>query len=545
MYAVTLITTSQSGCNDTLQKVVDVYCIPTADFVTLPACREDSSRFLDQSKITSGTVSSYVWDFGDPASGTGNSSAVKNAKHVFSDCGTFDVTLMAVSNKGCTDTKTKPATVYCLPQPDFIHTDVCLKDSTSFKNLSTISNDTLAGYVWDLGDGSPNVIFAEPKHLYASSGTYVVKLIATSVKGCRDTSEKSVRVFDLPIGGILADTVCFGTETQFRDITQTVPGDFLVSWNWDFGDAFNSTEQNPKHTYAGEGVYPLQLIVKTNHGCLDTVTSLADVSPIPVVGFTDSIKGCSPVPAFFSDTSSISRGSIINQFWNFGNGSYAYGKDVGYLYQTSLTFPISYNVGLTVTSDRGCKASLSKPGFVTLYPLPLSDFLATPKSVSIFTPKISFNDRSQGNSRIVSWDWQFGDGSISNVTNPVHVYKDPGTYNVRLIIENNYGCLDTVYRSVDIKPEFTFYVPNSFTPNEDGANETFYGSGIGIADYRMDIFDRWGNFIFSTVELKTGWDGRANGGKDIAQQDVYVYVVNLTDVFGEKHKYIGHFSLIR
>jgi gliding motility-associated-like protein len=88
-------------------------------------------------------------------------------------------------------------------------------------------------------------------------------------------------------------------------------------------------------------------------------------------------------------------------------------------------------------------------------------------------------------------------------------------------------------------------VPNAFSPNDDDLNDTFCGVGVGIDKYKMEIFDRWGNLIFITNDLKDSWDGRANNGNDIALQDVYVWKAYITDVYGMRHQYKGIVSLVR
>jgi gliding motility-associated-like protein len=133
------------------------------------------------------------------------------------------------------------------------------------------------------------------------------------------------------------------------------------------------------------------------------------------------------------------------------------------------------------------------------------------------------------------------------VQNPVHLYKDTGCYNVYLLIVDTNGCRDSITQPVCIQPYFTFYAPNTFTPNGDGKNDIWmpYGIGIDPKNYDLIMFDRWGNLMFETHVWGEGWDGRANHGTDIAQIDTYVWKVNLKDVFGIKHSYIGHCNIIR
>ena len=133
---------------------------------------------------------------------------------------------------------------------------------------------------------------------------------------------------------------------------------------------------------------------------------------------------------------------------------------------------------------------------------------------------------------------------------PTHTYNNElaYTYTVTLNVTNQYGCTDDTSLTVIVEPEFTFYIPNAFTPNGDGKNDMFFGTGIGIDKYDIWIFDRWGNMIFHGDDLYDFWDGkvqRTGSSLEICQEDVYVWKVALTDVFGKKHKYIGHVTLIK
>ena len=121
-----------------------------------------------------------------------------------------------------------------------------------------------------------------------------------------------------------------------------------------------------------------------------------------------------------------------------------------------------------------------------------------------------------------------------------------GSYNVQLAVQNAFGCVDTVIHIIQIDPIFTFYIPNAFSPNDDGDNDYFNGKGVGIVKYKLMIFDRWGDLIFVTEKLDDkGWDGIVSGGDAIAQQDTYVWKVLLTDEFKAKHAYKGVVNLVR
>ena len=135
----------------------------------------------------------------------------------------------------------------------------------------------------------------------------------------------------------------------------------------------------------------------------------------------------------------------------------------------------------------------------------------------------------------------------STLLNPHHVYDLAGTYTITLIARNNNGCVDTIKKPLVVNDIFTFYAPNAFTPNSDNLNELFLplGTGWDKKTFKMHIYDRWGNMIFTTDDPDKGWDGKANNGNDIAQIDTYIWKVNLSDIFGQKHSYHGRISIIK
>lgn len=199
--------------------------------------------------------------------------------------------------------------------------------------------------------------------------------------------------------------------------------------------------------------------------------------------------------------------------------------------------------------------------------LPVASFFTNEDTFFLPDPVVSFTDSSQGET---SWLWNFGDGTSSTEENPFHSYEDTGWYCITLIVSNNTGqCKDTTVKCIHVLGEFTFYIPNTFTPNGELFNELFFGKGRGIKKYYISIFDRWGNLIYDCfregydpaqdkspaegLSAACTWDGTVtNRGMDmngksgqLAQEDVYVWKVELTDIFDKKHSYIGHVNIVR
>ncbi|HEY4797936.1 MAG TPA: PKD domain-containing protein, partial [Bacteroidia bacterium] len=181
---------------------------------------------------------------------------------------------------------------------------------------------------------------------------------------------------------------------------------------------------------------------------------------------------------------------------------------------------------------------------------PFANFITDPATISIFDPLVNFINTSTGNP--VSWSWNFGDttsgtNNISSNQNPSHVYSDTGLYCVTLIITDSTGvCKDTSTQCIRVDAPFTFYVPNAFTPNQDGRNEEFKAYGTYIREYHMAIFDRWGNLIFESNDINTGWNGKVkNRSVSPEEEDVYIWKAEITDIHYVVHKFIGHVSMLK
>ncbi len=177
----------------------------------------------------------------------------------------------------------------------------------------------------------------------------------------------------------------------------------------------------------------------------------------------------------------------------------------------------------------------------------MAEFTPSPQPTTILSPSITFTDYSALGDLI---RWYYGDGdSIVKLynDNQVHTYKDTGLYEVSQIVTTDYGCKDEITHTVYIGPDFVFYIPNAFTPDGDGLNDLFMGHGIGIKEFELSIFDRWGKQVKLINSLDMGWDGKFGGV--FVPEDVYVYTVKITDIMGGYHcckaPFTGHVTLIR
>ena len=545
-YNVKLVATSNNACSDSVTTPVNAYDAPVTAFTFSNTCLADSAKLINTSvDPVMGSIANWEWNFGD---GSPLNTTVWSPSHLYAAPGKYQVILITYSsNLGCADTLKDSITVFHTPVGNFGFINVCLNQANDLYDSSSVVNGTVTAWSWNFGDSSPLNTVQNTNHIYSNPGTYIVSLVVTTSDGCEDDISKNIVVHPLPDAQYSATNVCVGTPVQFTDLSTILPTDTIQSWTWDFDDSSPfSNGQAATHLYTAIGSYDIQLLVVSNFGCIDSINKTTVVNPNPVVNFSaiDTV-GCSPLCVSFQNTSSIGTGNNIQYLWNFGDSSApGNSQNVEHCYtNNSVSSLVSFTPTVTVTSDSGCVTSGSKTNYITVYPNPNASFTVSPQTSTIIDPVISITDLSTGTD---FWTWNFGDLQTSVVQNPPsHTYASVGTYIITLIASTQYNCIDTTYQTIIIEPDFIFYIPNAFTPDGDGINDFFTGKGIYIEEFEMSIFDRWGNLIYRSDDISIPWDGKANKGTEIAQSDVYVYSIKVTDFKMVKHNYSGIVTLVR
>ena len=455
---------------------------------------------------------------------------------------------------GCTDIA--PVTVAFNPPPISNAGPDIIICTGGIGNLGTVATagDT---YSWSPATGLSNAAIADPTVTLINAGgpaiisSYTVTT-TNATTGCTSTDVVVVTVDAVATANAGSpQSVCEGNGITLAGAI----GGSATGGTWSGGAGSfspNNTTLNAVYTPTAaefaSGTVTLTLTTNDPTGPCTFASSNVTFTffPNPVVSFTvNDPDGCPTHCVQFNDLSTVAGGTVVSWSWNFGEGG---APDL--TQNPSNCYEIGegwYDVSLTATSNNGCSSTLTMPSYIHVFPKPIAEFSPTPNPASILDPIVTLVNGSS--SDVNSWLYYFGDGdSIGYSTpSPVHSYPDvaSSSYLATLYVSNVYGCLDTVQHVIEIGPEFTFFIPNAFTPNGDGTNDYFFGQGIGIIDYDIFIFDRWGNEIFHGKHLNDMWDGRANGGADVAQQDVYVWKVRLTDVFNKKHNYIGTVTLVK
>jgi len=526
-----LTVTDANGCSNSDVVIVTVNAMPIVAFTAPNVCFNTTpTMFANQST----GATQWLWNFGEPSSAPNDTSTVQNPGHTYSSAGIFTVTLVASNQFGCVDSVQQVVFVNPMPLASFTSTTVCIGNTTSFFDQSSVSPGNLVGWNWnfaDPGSGSNNISnLQNPSHTYTASGTFNVLLTVTSDSGCQSNTIIPVTVLSPPVAAFSFLNICENSPAQFNN--NSTGGQ---QWYWTFGDGNSSTQMSPSHTYVGYGIYTVTLIATNSGGCADTISDTVSIYPLPIPDFiSDSV--CVGFTNSFTDLSMIPQGSIVSLVWNFGDGNTSSLQNPTHNYSASGT----YTATLTVTSNNGCTSTSSHN--VLVFAQPDAEFSTLPGSTVEFGDVIAFTDLSQ--SGITQWFWTFGDGDSSALQNPSHMYSDTGSFNVMLIVISQYGCVDTVVHPVALR-DFAFYVPSAFSPNGDELNDLFGGVGIGIVEYEMQIFDRWGNLIFITVDYYERWDGTIHGGIAIVQEDMYVWKINIVDIFNKEHDYIGTVTVLK
>lgn len=542
-YTAQLTVTSAQGCSSAISSAVTVLANPTAAFTFTNSCQNTAVAFTNTSSVPSpASITTYQWSFGN-----GGGSAVQHPSYSYSSAGTFNVSLTATSNQGCTGSSTSPIVIYPSPVANFSSTAVCFNQPTTLTNQSSVSSGSIVSWDWDLdNNGSVDATTANPNYVYPASGNFNCNLKVTTNNGCSASTTLPVVVYANPVAAFHSQSVCLNKAMNFSDHSTSSMGN-IIAWNWDFDSdgTIDNISQNPSHTYTSTGTYLVTLEVQTSNGCVTTIQKAVRVNPNPIVNFSAPVQsGCPDLCISFVNNSSISSGTITGWNWNFGDNTAASTlQSPQHCFGTGNYLPT-----LTAVSDSGCTAVYTATTAVNVFPEPTADFTITSdngETPDIIDPAVNIIDQSNGAS---SFQYLISDGSFNDNPTFSHTFSSEteGTYTITQIVSNTFGCKDTISKPVEIKPAYTFYIPNAFSPNEDGKNDLFKGEGIGIQEFNMWIFDRWGNMIFYTNDLDNGWDGKFQGRSDkTVMQDVFVWKVQLKDVFNKKHDLKGTVAVVR
>ena len=452
-YNVKLIITSNQGCVDSLSKNVLVNPLPTPAYSVTNKCVNDSSAFTNTSTYPlAGSSLTYNWSFGD---GIGSSSLV-NPKYAYSSDGTFRANLVVTeTNTSCKDSISRSVIAHPRSNTSFNAVNVCLGEAMTFQNTSIIKLGNLTSN-WNFGDLSTSSI-PNPTHAYVNSGTFIVKLITTTINNCTDTATKDVWINPQPATNFSLSNVCFKDSAFLFDNSQYSNGanipDTVVTFAWDLGDGNVSTLKNPRHFYSGPGNFKITLTQKTDSGCTDQQTKNITIYANPVADFIFTNVCFNDTTPFINRSFGVQ--GVLSYKWDFGSGNTDTLENVDYL------FPIEgeNEVALITTSEFGCTDTTIKK--VLSYVIPTIDFVYSPICDGF---KMPFTDSSKiARGSINSYTWDFGDGTGASIASPSHLYLNHGLYSVSLKAVSDKGCLSSGTKNIEVfeVPVANFSIENA------------------------------------------------------------------------------------
>jgi gliding motility-associated-like protein len=446
--------------------------------------------------------------------------------------GTYTVSVTDAN--GCSSSATTNLVVNPLPTVTANNNGpVCAGTTLSLSATGGVSYSWSGPNSFSSPSATPNI----PGVTLAAAGTYTV--VATDANGCTNANLTAVTINPTPTP--VANTngpVCVNAALNLST-TQV-----FAAYSWTGPNGFASPAANPvisPVTTAAAGTY--SVTVTDVNGCTGSATVSTTIHPLPTATLGAITPGCAPSCRDFHLSSSS---TLVAWGWNLGNGVFN-GNDT--VLQHCYDDPGVYNVAVYITDNNNCSDSVRFNNWVTVYAIPDAEFTYGPSDLSVLEPEVHFSDLSVG-SNITGYTWNFGDplNSSSILENPNFTYPDVGYYNVMLTIINDVGCIDSVIHTVYIPEDWAIYVPTAFSPNEDGVNDYFFAKGVGIDEknYKMWIFDRWGNQIYYTEDWNgAGWDGTVQGHPTMVQEDVYIWKIQARSFRGDKYSEVGHVTVVR
>jgi len=437
-------------------------------------------------------------------------------------------------------TDTVVVNVIPIPSADFVtESPVCVNQPSTIDLAGTA--DPNVTYTYNFNGGT--VVSGSGAGPYEISwptpGTYNITL--TSSQGnCTDAETRTVVVNSDITVNISPSSASVCPDSS---VTLTASGGDTYAWSADP----TLVSDNTGIAIATPTAQTTYSVTASNAmGCTGTSTVVVNLYPTPNISVSPvPSAGCIPVVVDFN--SDISP-AAISYSWNFGDptsGAANLSTQDSPIHVFSN--PGEYDVTLAVVSIHGCPASAVYPSMVKAYDVPIAAFAADSNIINLDNATIGFTDMSVG---ALSWFWDFGDfGSPTNYsfeTSPSHTYTSTGDYIVWMVVDNGF-CSDSAYTYISVIQDIAFYIPNAFSPyNEDGINDVFMpagiGAGMGDNTYRMLIFDRWGQLVFESEDVATGWDGKING--EFANQNVYTYFIEVRYADNLWRKFWGKITLV-
>lgn len=421
-----------------------------------------------------------------------------------------------------------------------------LRSFNSFCDGLTVifENNSYGGstYQWDFGvpgDANATSSDREPWYTFPGEGEYTVSMILNPGWACADTSVEVFKVYEgLDIYFDKPDPQCI-TNNSFNF---SGFGDYKTGadFKWDFGDYATpnsaTTENVNGIVFDSSGVFPVTYTVNWNQ-CESKFTDSIQIHRAPTISFgVETELYCAPQNVQFMDSSSAD--SPISYFWDFGDGKTSNQQNPSTIYEDAGI----YDVTLKISTLIGCvdTLSLSKNDLIHVNSSPVAAFSVFPDHLTIFDSEVTITDESIDSDRHY---YQLTPELDTTERNLSFHFTEGGHHKPYQVVTNEFGCVDTAFRTVYLEPYTTFYIPNAFTPDGSRLNTIFKPVIYDVSEYEFVIYNRWGELFFKTTNTKEGWDGRLRG--QASPDGVYIWQINYMNHLQIREVHHGSFTLIR
>ncbi len=421
--------------------------------------------------------------------------------------------------------------------------NLCSGGKIRFQNKSQFAKT----YLWDFGDPTTNADTSQlpnPTYFYRDTGTYKVRLIADPNTSCSDTAYALFKVYD----STTVEFTYHGDQCFTKNhLDFTAFGNFTpnATFSWDFGGntslGTSSTLQSPQNvTWTKPGTYYVTVTV-SEFSCDHSYGDSIDIFTRPEIGeIVPSETGCLPHTAHFIDQTNAM--GPVKHWWSFGDGTFSSAPSPTHVYTT----PGVYTVEHSIKTLRGCIDSgyTIYQNVIEVFPVPFSNLTWLAKEKTIYEPEFQVSNASTGHTS--TFTLLPDRREINNLSETVFTLSDTGNFEVVHISYNQYGCSDTLFDTIRVDDPFTLFIPSAFSPNGDGINDIFTFKMSGISKMYMEVYNRWGEIVYSSSNPYEGWNGHHyNNGKPLPS-GVYTYVfIGTVKDGGKEHVSKGHITLLR
>lgn len=470
---------------------------PIADFSYSHTCLGQPTNFTDLStSLDTSQITSWQWVIQN------DTLTTQNPSYQFSNYGNYTTKLVVGTSSGCYQTNEQNLTIFPLPIPSFSAIRRCSEHETYFSSHTTIPFGNILGLTWIWGDGTSS-FDSDTSHTFDHPGNYHVTLIAESNENCIDSSSQVIDIAPSPMAGFDVSPSCNLNPTFFVDTSKTDYFNPIMQWTWSFGDGATSHTQHPNHVYQQTGVYTVQLITNSLNGCVDTAQQSITVSSKPYADFNVD-NACVGQPISLQDLSTITNGQITEWNWYVHNNFFSSLQNPTYIASELNSLPFT----LIVKSNTRCTDTISKT--ITVYPPPFVQFDLQPTYGALPLTVQFINHSELGASH-----WNFGDGSFSSQTNPLHVFLDSGLYQVWLTQTSIYGCKDSISKTVLVVPNLLDLAIESVSYTKQSSSIFIHTliSNVGTLPIENPVLTLWvdGKSFVSEVVYDTLFSGEKLG----------------------------------